>query len=50
MFMPTRSWESKKYHSNVSRPPFQNFTVKISLSQPNNVQLTCLTASIFHQE
>ena len=50
VFMPTRKCKSKKYHRNVSRPPFQNFTVKISPPQPNNMQLTCLTASIFHQE
>ena len=30
--------------------PFQIFTVKISPPQPNNMQLTCLTASTFHQE
>ena len=34
VFMPTRSCKSKNYHSNVSRPPFQNFTVKISPPQP----------------
>ena len=47
---PRASAKLKKYHRNVSRPPFQNFTVKISPPQPNNMQLTCLTASIFHQE
>ena len=50
VFMPTRSCRSKNYHSDVSRPPFQNFIVKFSPPQSNNMQHTCLTASIFHHE
>ena len=48
--MPKRSCKPTDCRSDFSRPQFQNFTVKITLPQASNMQLTCLTASIFHQE